>query len=150
MCIICNNESYKNPIPVVVGLIRVFQKITGAPCGWLVEQRGIEPKKGEWALPGGYINFGEDWKEGLCRELIEEVGLVTKPEDFELFEIVNVPATGNMLIFGYHKRGVYIDEVKFEINHEVLAIKFPILPSHQELCFPSHNEMWGKCYYSID
>lgn len=152
MCFICNHESYKNPIPVAVGLIRVFQRTPGTSiqCGWLVEQRGIEPKKGEWALPGGYINFGEDWKDALSRELIEEVGLVTKPEDFSLFDIVNASTTGNLLIFGYHKRGVYVEDVKFEVNHEVLAVAFPILPSHRELCFPSHNEMWNKCYMDLD
>lgn len=150
MCFICNHESYKNPIPVAVGLIRVFdENCSGCQCGWLVEQRGIEPIGG-WALPGGYVNFGEDWRTALSRELIEEVGLVTKPEDFDLFDIVNAPTTGNMLVFGYHKRGVRRNEVKFELNKEVLDVKFPILPTHQELCFPSHNEMWNKCYDSLD
>ena len=147
VCFICNNESYKNPIPVVVGLIPVFQRGMAAQCGWLVEQRNIDPKKGEWALPGGFVDFGEDWRTALVRELIEEVGLVAEPEALRLLDVLHAPTTGNMLIFASHP-GVFQDEIKFEPNREVSAIKFPILPEHQELCFPTHNEVWRKHYDS--
>ena len=33
---------------------------------------------GYWELPGGKVNFGEDPKEALIREFIEETGLSTK------------------------------------------------------------------------
>jgi 8-oxo-dGTP diphosphatase len=148
-CFICYNESYKNPIPVVVAMIRVFDQ-PHSQCGWLVEQRGIEPKKGEWAFPGGFVEYGEDWKDALVRELQEEIGLITSPSDFELFDILNVATTGNMLIFGAHKFGVRseIVEKNFVPNHEVMAIEYPILPQHRTLCFPTHNEAWVKYYDS--
>ena|SRR5579885_2771020 len=150
-CFICWNESYKNPIPIVVGLVTVHERPTRtvAQCGWLIEQRNIEPQKGGWALPSGYVNFNESWEDAIVRELQEEVGLVTKPEDWEVVEIQK-SAQGNMLIFCAHRIGVYRNEIKFEPNEEVSAIEFPILPEHRELCFPSHNDVWSRYYHSLD
>lgn len=149
-CFHCGNDSYKNPIPVVVTIIPVFKDPNGyaaQQCGWLIEQRNIDPQKGGWAFPSGYIDFGETWQQAAARELQEEVGLTTKPEDFKLLDVIS-SAGGNMLIFCTHD-GVYENDIKFEPNHEVTAIKFPILPSHAELCFPTHNEIWTKYYDSL-
>ncbi len=145
-CFICWNESYKNPIPIVVTIVGVSNP--AAQCGWLIEKRGIEPQKGGWALPSGYIDHGESWQEAAVRELQEEVGLTTNVKDFELFDIVK-PPSGNMLIFCVHKGLVKREAINFAPNHEVEALAFPILPTHLHLCFPSHNEMWNKYYDSV-
>lgn len=42
----------------------------------LMIKRGIEPMKGWWALPGGYLEWDESLEEGVLRELREETGLV--------------------------------------------------------------------------
>jgi len=148
-CFRCWNESYKNPIPIVVMLVRVFKRGVGAQCGWLIQQRNIPPEKDGWAFPSGYVDFGETWQQAAARELQEEVGLVTEPQDFEIIRIIN-STQGNMLLFCAHKRGVYEDEIKFSPNEEVSAVQFPVLPEHLELCFPSHNEVWRDYYYDID
>ncbi|HJR45540.1 MAG TPA: NUDIX domain-containing protein [Actinomycetota bacterium] len=41
----------------------------------LVTQRAIEPHKGRWDVPGGFLSAGEDPIEGLRRELREELGI---------------------------------------------------------------------------
>lgn len=41
----------------------------------LLVQRGIEPYKGYWAFPGGFLNMDESAEEGALRELHEETGL---------------------------------------------------------------------------
>ena len=41
----------------------------------LLVQRGIEPFKGCWAFPGGFMNMDETTEECAFRELEEETGL---------------------------------------------------------------------------
>lgn len=41
----------------------------------LVIQRGHQPGKGLWALPGGFLDQHETLSEGAIRELVEETGL---------------------------------------------------------------------------
>ena len=41
----------------------------------LLVQRGQEPLKGEWSLPGGAVELGETLEEALVREVREETSL---------------------------------------------------------------------------
>lgn len=45
----------------------------------LLVQRGKEPRKGAWTLPGGQVQFGERLREALIRELFEECGIIVEP-----------------------------------------------------------------------
>jgi 8-oxo-dGTP diphosphatase len=53
----------------------------------LIVERGREPLKGFWSLPGGVVQTGETLAEGVVREVLEETGLVVEPvEIVEIFE----------------------------------------------------------------
>jgi len=61
----------------------------------LMAQRGKEPLKGWWSLPGGAVEAGEALKDAVCREIMEETGLVIHPiRVFEIFERIMRDAAG--------------------------------------------------------
>jgi ADP-ribose pyrophosphatase YjhB (NUDIX family) len=45
----------------------------------LLIRRGKEPLKGEWSIPGGMLELGEELAAGVRRELKEETGLEVEP-----------------------------------------------------------------------
>jgi ADP-ribose pyrophosphatase YjhB (NUDIX family) len=66
--------------------------------GLLVVRRSIEPRSGLLALPGGFIDLGETWREAAARELREETGVLIDPADVALFDVHSAP--GFLLVFG--------------------------------------------------
>jgi ADP-ribose pyrophosphatase YjhB (NUDIX family) len=48
-------------------------------------QRALEPKRGLWAIPGGYMEAGETLAEGAARELYEEAGVVIPAQELQLY-----------------------------------------------------------------
>jgi 8-oxo-dGTP diphosphatase len=53
----------------------------------LLVERGREPLKGYWSLPGGLVETGERLEEAVIREVLEETGLRVRSTGwFEIFE----------------------------------------------------------------
>jgi 8-oxo-dGTP diphosphatase len=53
----------------------------------LLIRRGGPPLEGEWSIPGGMLELGETFEEGVRRELAEETGLKVRVLNFiEVFE----------------------------------------------------------------
>lgn len=65
---------YKYPHPSVTTDCVIFG-FDGVKLNVLLVQRGIEPYKGRWAFPGGFLKMDESAEEGALRELREETGL---------------------------------------------------------------------------
>ncbi|MBQ3780720.1 MAG: NUDIX hydrolase [Bacteroidaceae bacterium] len=70
------NFVYKYPHPAVTTDCVIFG-FDGQQLKVLLVERGIEPYKGHWAFPGGFLKMDETADEGALRELKEETGLET-------------------------------------------------------------------------
>jgi ADP-ribose pyrophosphatase YjhB (NUDIX family) len=71
-----------------------------ARVGLLVIQRGIEPARGGWALPGGFLEEHEDWQTGVVRELHEETGIVLSSSAITPFWFASsTPRPNRVLLF---------------------------------------------------
>ena len=68
--------SYKYPHPSVTTDCVIFG-FDGSRLKVLLVERGVEPFKGKWALPGGFLRMDESAEQGALRELQEETGLKT-------------------------------------------------------------------------
>jgi ADP-ribose pyrophosphatase YjhB (NUDIX family) len=88
----CGRMSFVNPLPVAVILVPVND-------GLLQIRRGIEPGRGLWAFPGGYINLGETWQQAGAREVFEESHVRIDPAEIRDFQVRSAP-DGTLLIFG--------------------------------------------------
>lgn len=66
--------TYKYPHPSVTTDCVIFG-FDGTRLKVLLIERGLEPFKGYWAFPGGFLNMDESAETGALRELREETGL---------------------------------------------------------------------------
>jgi ADP-ribose pyrophosphatase YjhB (NUDIX family) len=65
VCADCGHIAYENPKIVVGSVVLSGDKV-------LMCRRAIEPRKGFWTLPAGYMELGETLEEGAAREALEE------------------------------------------------------------------------------
>jgi len=73
-CPSCSFVYYHNPVPAAGGLICR----AGAVC---LVRRGMEPRKGCWSLPAGFMEYNEAPRECAHREISEETGLDVSIEE---------------------------------------------------------------------
>lgn len=134
-CEQCNNITYLNPIPICLVILAVYDDYKLQ--GYLIQKRGIEPKKDEWAFTSGYLEFGETFQEGSARETYEELGIKLDPNTFSLYKVLNA-TNGNLLIVSWNH--ITVDDLKlFSPNREVLDIL--VIKKNMKLAFPTHTAL---------
>ncbi len=63
----------------------------------LLCKRNIEPRKGKWTLPAGFMELGESTAEGAARETTEEAG--AQFEIGQLITVMSVPRVGQVHLY---------------------------------------------------
>ena len=72
ICPTCDWIYWVNPIPVAETIV------TNHAGEVLLIKRKFPPRVGDWALPGGFLDWGESAEAAAVREVREETGLETK------------------------------------------------------------------------
>jgi ADP-ribose pyrophosphatase YjhB (NUDIX family) len=110
VCTACLAVHYQNP-NVIVGTVPAL----GSQV--LMCRRAIEPRKGLWTLPAGFMELGESTQDGALRETIEEAGarIAMGP----LLTLLNVVRVGQVHFF-YQAT---LQDTRFDPGPETLEAK---------------------------
>ncbi len=124
-CPTCGYVHFTDPKVGVGVLVVEEQKV-------LLVRRAVDPERGKWSIPAGYLDRGEDPKETAAREAKEETGL-----DVAVGGLVDVfynpPQQGGASIFilyhakligGEAQAGDDADEVGFFGSDELPELAF--------------------------
>ncbi len=113
ICTACHTVHYENPLNVV-GTVPVWGE---AGEHVLLCKRNIEPRRGLWTLPAGFMELGETSSEGAARETDEEAGAQFEMQ--ELFAVMNVARVGPVHLF-YRAR---LLSTTFNPGHETMEAR---------------------------
>jgi ADP-ribose pyrophosphatase YjhB (NUDIX family) len=72
-CEQCQQAHYRNPTILVAAFLHCGKKL-------LWTRRGIDPGKGKWAFPAGFVECNESLQHAAARELREETKISVSPE----------------------------------------------------------------------
>lgn len=89
ICDRCGFISYDNP-KIVVGSVVTYES------KFLLCRRAIEPRKGYWTLPAGFMEHGETVEEGARREAREEANAEIRIRD--LLAVYSIPRIAQVQI----------------------------------------------------
>ena len=133
-CDQCGSIHYVNPRPVV-GTIPVWNDEV------LLCKRAIEPRKGFWTLPAGYMELGETTEQAVQREAKEEACATIEID--RLLAMYSVARIGQVQIM-YRARLVNGDVAPGIESEEVALVDWADIPWDQ-LAFPT--VVWALAHF---
>ena len=110
VCTSCKAIHYVNP-KLVVGTIPLWNDQV------LLCRRAIEPRRGLWTLPAGFMEVAESTAEGAMRETMEEAG--ARVELGELFSVFDIPHVDQVHLFYLAK----LSDLQFAAGPESLEVR---------------------------
>lgn len=130
-CTACDSPLYENPVPAACVIL------TDEQNRLLLVKRSVNPKKGFWCLPGGFMELGESPEDTALRELREETGLIGKIENLIGADSNSNALYGTVALICYRAAAVSGRPVPGDDASEVAFFAFTSLP---EIAFESHRK----------
>jgi ADP-ribose pyrophosphatase YjhB (NUDIX family) len=126
-CDSCDVVFYQNP-KNIVGTLPTFEDKV------LLCKRAIEPRRGKWTLPAGFMENGETTLDGAIRETAEEAGARVKIQQNNLYTLFNLPYINQVYLF-FRAELEDLDFSPGEETQEVALFREPEIP-WDEIAFP--------------
>lgn len=137
-CEHCNLPIYENPIPATC-LVTIDEQER-----LLLVKRSVDPKKGFWCLPGGFMELDETPEAAALREFTEETGL-TGRIDMLLGVAANPSDTYNtVLMTGFLVKSF---AGRLEAGDDAEDIRWYEPDNLPEIAFDSHRR-FVRIYYA--
>lgn len=133
ICDTCGFIDYINPRIVTGVVAHVAGRI-------LLCRRAIDPRKGFWTLPAGFLELGESVEEGARREAHEEANAELEIET--LLGMYSIPRIGQVQVF--FRARLVNDPSPGPESLEVALFEWDDIP-WKELAFPSVR--WALDHY---
>jgi 8-oxo-dGTP diphosphatase len=111
-------------------------------------QRKLDPKKGYWAIPGGFMEAGETSAEGAARELWEETGIRLAPDALEFYMTGTITFI-NQVYIAYRAQ---VDSEQCTPGDEALAAAFYCREEcpWEQLAYPEVNDSIRLAYDDLE
>lgn len=130
-CAACARFYYSNPAPAACCLVRDGEKL-------LFVQRSVEPRKGFWTLPGGFIEMGETAEQAALRELREETALIGRGTELVGVATRQSRTAGGLIVIAYAISEWVGDPVP---DTDAMALGFFAKHERPPIAFDAHEEL---------
>ena len=145
---------YEYPHPAVTTDVVIFT-IRDKQLKLLLIKRGGAPYKGQWALPGGFVQLDEDLDDGARRELQEETGVSgVYLEQLYTFGAVDRDPRERVITVAYYAL-IPSDKIVLQAATDAEAVgwfgmdELPELAfDHQKIVDMAHERLVAKLDYS--
>jgi ADP-ribose pyrophosphatase YjhB (NUDIX family) len=138
-CPRCDSICYENPIPAVAALVINHNNQL------LLVKRAVEPAKGTWCLPGGFVEIDESIEGAVLRELEEETGIKGEIGRLVDFFSQQGPHYGAIVLFGYL---VTMIGGTMKAGYDAEAVDFFDRDTLPPIAFLSHQRLIEKTMHS--
>jgi len=133
VCQTCGFIDYVNPRVVTGVVAHADERI-------LLCRRAIEPRRGWWTLPAGFLELGESVEEGARREAMEEARAELELE--AMLGVYSIPRIGQVQVF--FRARLLNEPSPGPESTEVMLASWDDIP-WKELAFPSVH--WALGHY---
>jgi 8-oxo-dGTP diphosphatase len=128
-CDSCGEVFYDNPLCAVAVVAEKGGKV-------IFIKRNVEPAKGMWALPGGFIEQGETVEEAALRELNEETGVSAEKAEIIKVASENTFFFRTLIIIGVRAYGI---SGELKAGDDAGEVKWCDIGKTPKITFPAHK-----------